>query len=404
VKLGAEILKRVFNGKTTRWDRDFLLLLLEQERGHEVVVRRLLRYAHGDPGWRPQAATFIHQLPAAPSYDMVRAYWRELDEAPPDKARKPPKGSRKKGTKVVTVAAPRGGVGKTTVGYFLAGRLAAAGLKTCFVELDIADPTVYFVDEKLRKNLRDRADKGKGGDNPIAALWDRWADDGPKGLRKAVKDLPYAKTVRSRDGTKRTFDVFPAVPFEVSGRAAEVLAAATASKNHAEFLSDLVAALEEAGGYHYVIVDTAAGLRDFSAAMVGLKETDVVLMLAQPTKLSVLSSLESLGHRPKGTAARRLFVLNAARDIDRELFAGVEEVIDFCVHWGRNGDNKSTFKSMERMVADFRQNCDGYCRIPWNEGWMRLEVNVDAGVAPSKMGELLDDFIAAVRRAAEGDE
>ncbi len=48
VKLGTAVLDRVFSGKMTPWDQSFLWLFLEEDRGHEAVVRRLLRYAHAE--------------------------------------------------------------------------------------------------------------------------------------------------------------------------------------------------------------------------------------------------------------------------------------------------------------------------------------------------------------------
>src|SRR5262249_40389581 len=142
--------------------------------------------------------------------------------------------------KVVVVASTRGGVGKSTVAYYLAGRFAADGANACFVELDIADPTVYFVDDKFRKHLQDRSKRVEGGGNPLATLWDRWLKD-QKGFRKSVEKLTYTKEP-AKDGSGR-FGIIAAAPFGVDGQAAQLLASASSSGNHEEFLSDLIGAL-----------------------------------------------------------------------------------------------------------------------------------------------------------------
>lgn len=391
ITLGQKILDRVFSGTRTLIDGEFLRLFLERERGHEVVVRRLLRYAF--KRYQGAVGAQVGQLPKGRTYKRVRQYWDELTRGdPPQWA--PVRSAERKKTKVIVVASPRGGVGKSTIAYFLAGQLALRGKKTCYVELDIADPTVYHVDEELRKHIQRRAAEKGGDHNPMATLWNKWRKERRDGLEKAIEKAAFKKEVGAPEDKGHVFSVFAAMPFEVSGSAAKLLAAATASDNHTEFLSDLTKVLRGSEKYEYIVVDTAAGFRDFTEAMVSLKETDSVLIVTNPTKLSILSTLESFDDNPK-IAAQRMLVMNGARDIDRELFVGVEEVIDFCIHWARNGADEDAIDDMQRMVHAFRSNCAGYCLVPWNEAWVRMEVNVDTADVP--MNGLLTSFVDTVQ-------
>jgi len=362
-----EVLDRAEQGRGMVYG-EFLRSLFDG-RGHEVSMRRLLRFA-SEKGLLPRLTAYI------PEKGKARRYAKYLLELKTSKPRLARQLAANGNSRVVVVASPRGGVGKTTVSYALARYLAQRGDKTCFVELDLASPTVYTLDKEFEDFL--------SVDNPVQAwtdpvthLMDVWSTAKGTIPRKKRLDSVLQHHVFGYDKEDR-LHVIGASPR--AQRPGDMLAQARAQGGDVRFLRDLIDVLRSKE-YKWIFIDTAAGLRDFSMAALLAEVADVALIFAHATKPSLLTALVHLAYwyadEKEETLPIRILALNEVRDIDDSLFKDMDAVDDFAVHWGNSKKNGLLPLESGSFLVDRPDLCAGICRIPWHEPWSRPEGDSD---------------------------
>jgi cellulose biosynthesis protein BcsQ len=349
---------------------EFLRSLFD-ERGHEVAIRRLLRFAK-------QESLLDRLQPYLPKTAGSRTL-QYMDILHNAKGRKSGQAAHATGSRstVVVAASPRGGVGKSTVSYALARYLADHGEKTCFVELDLASPTVYSLDEGFAEFLQ-KYNPGEAWTDPITRLIDVWSKVGVSGRNERRKRLE--RELRShtyRYGVPNQLQVIGASPRQ--HRPGDMLALQRAREGDVHFLDDLVSCLR-AEQYQWIFIDTASGLRDFSMAALLMGKADLAMIFAHAAKPALLSALVHIAHWYEGVTKppRRILVLNEVRAIDELLFENLEAVDDFAVHWGDSqNDGLLPIGGGAGLFASDPSLCDGLSKIAWHEPWSRPERDSD---------------------------
>jgi hypothetical protein len=392
-----DVLDRAALGANTVYG-EFLRSLFDG-RGHDVSMRRILRFARGQEllkrlePYLPKEAEKAADAKMREEQKKVRDYFKLLSKT--EDVTKPPKSVSPKGKSRVAVAvSPRGGVGKTTVSYALAGYLAQQGKKTCFVELDLASPTVYTLDENFSRFLRKYNPGGVWAD-PVAHLMEIWSEaSGAKDRRKKLAAALGTHIFRpEKSGLLHILGASPHAP-----RPGDMLAETRVQGGDVRFLKDLIEALESEN-FEWIFVDTAAGLRDFSMASLLMGKADVAMVFAHATKLSILTGLVHLTrwYQDIKNPPRRILVLNEMREIDLSLFRDLEAVDDFAAHWG-NSKNGDLLPIKEGgLLTNHPGLCDGLSKIAWHEPWIRPERGSDLARDLTDVDGMTDllDFIGA---------
>jgi|GEM_PF-2886371 len=316
--------------------------------------------------------------------------------------------------RVFVVASPRGGVGKSTIAHLTATVLARAvrerkkttGKKgVCLLELDFTSPTFFLLNDRLREELRARALEKFGiprmVPNPLLRIihsFYEWLSK-PSTLERNPDEWNVGQEIDAwcvKDEDEDIHYLIPSPGIHHSNAAGAMtkppdenesryllfkkwrLSGELSGKEHDTLIVDrLLGSLLER--FDHVVVDTSAGFTDFTAAAASSPKMDVLLMVSDATKTSLISTLDHLNYPQRENvashaAAKRYLVINRCRKLDDNLFGGRNEIFDHCKHWSNNNGAGTLagrdLKAIEDML--FRQ-CSGVVRVPWLDTWARVE-------------------------------
>jgi cellulose biosynthesis protein BcsQ len=405
IKIGRDLLLDALRkNKPTEVEKKFISAFFQTT--HDVSVRHLLRECHKDKQVWKNTVSLIKSMKSKDddrrAIKDVQRYIEQIEKKeepcqPHPEGRKPTPRSGY----VVVAASPRGGVGKTTVLYSLASMFARKH-KACYIELDLASPTIYYINRRYRWFLRKNASEYET--DPMPEIFEEWAAGQQRSEDDLARLLKKFRYIDKDSSELHVYALSPKVP-PVDGApeafgVGDLLARATSLGSHRRFMTGILGALRNRLHYDWIFVDTAAGMRDFTGAMTGMPEADVILMLCHATKLSLLSTLRNFMHGSDSSAARRLLVINEVRDIDELLFGNVDAVRDFVDHWSNDdGTGPLGPQTATIMMKNLRDSCRNVCPIPWNESWRRPEDVLDwFGFLPES--KQMMDLLKAVESAA----
>jgi len=271
--------------------------------------------------------------------------------------------------KVILITSSRGGVGKTSISLLLANYIALSQ-KVCFLEMDIASPTVFYINPKYKEHIKNQLDS-QPQYNPIVDIYSKILKNGAQSQDNTYELIKKQYIFKDEDNPN--FDLIGASPVHPKV-AINIIEAFTSMVTYSKRFDDLICILQN--HYDYIIIDTAAGIRDFSFYLQNTFSTDLILLFSLPNKSSVLSSYWN--SEVIENFKKRIMVLNQVKEIDKVLFGNIDNFVDYIMIEGGflnvyNGKITDYSSETEQRINNIKNDLNRLVTINWDESLARID-------------------------------
>ncbi len=354
IKLGEKCIKKILRKQKLGKEDEFFFKKILIHNKDSIVVRRILRSLSKEKEcWSILKKKINNWSKRA----WLLEYMKDLSNGKAKTSNilstiSKQKRSAKKQGKCILIASSRGGVGKTLNGLLLANYLSKNGKKSCFLELDIASPTIFYLSNKLRNTKRD----------PILGLSEVYADSRRDGLTaKSIKEFLIEEK-------NLNIDFIGAHPPKDRDDTAYYLSRGFSTGVLDDFAESLISGLKSI--YNWVLVDTSAGFRDLTLTLAKHEIVDLTLVFSISSKAAILNAVDNLIQG--NINIPHFLILNCLRTIDRDLYGSKEGVYDFIFQDEISQKSNDKIDIISR-VGKKLANCHDVYPIGWDEALARID-------------------------------